>query len=77
MGDRVFKPDHYTQWAMEPFTFMFLNNIPFPEGCVIKYIMRWRKKNGVEDLQKAKRIIEMMIEMETHKEIYTPEKGCL
>lgn len=77
MSDPIFRPEHYTQWAMEPFTFLFLNNVPFPEGNVIKYIMRWRKKNGIEDLKKARRIIDMIIEMETNKEDYTPKKGCL
>jgi hypothetical protein len=67
MADKVYQPEHYTQWPIEPFTFLFLNNVPFPEGNVIKYIMRWRKKNGIEDLQKAKRIIDMIIEMETNK----------
>ena len=77
MSDRVYQPEHYTQWEIEPFTFMMLNSIPFAEGCIIKYVMRWRKKNGIEDLQKAKRILEMMIEMEEHRDKYTPEKGCL
>lgn len=76
-GDHVFRPKHYTQYAIEPFTFIMLNKISFAEGCIIKYVMRWRQKNGIEDLQKAKRILEMMIEMETNKDLYTPEKGCL
>jgi hypothetical protein len=75
--DAVSRPDHYTQWPIEPFTFLMLNAVPFAEGSVIKYVMRWRKKNGLEDLRKAKRIIEMMIEMEENKAKYTPEKGCL
>lgn len=75
--DRVFRPKHYTQWPIEPFTFLMLNKVPFPEGCIIKYVMRWREKNGLEDLRKATRILEMMIEMETNKDLYTPKKGCL
>jgi len=77
-GDSVFRPAHYTQYkAMEPFTFMFLNNVPFAEATACTYVLRWRKKNGIEDLRKAMRVIEMMIEMETNKEDYTPKKGCL
>lgn len=76
-GDRVFRPKHYTQYTMEPFTFLMLNKIPFAEGCIIKYVMRWRQKNGIEDLRKAMRILEMMIEMEANEDLYTPEKGCL
>lgn len=76
-SDPVFRPDHYTQWFIEPFTFLMLNQIPFAEGCIIKYVMRWRKKNGIEDLKKAKRFLDMMIEMEENKDKYIPEKRCL
>lgn len=78
MGNAVKHPKHYTQYkAMEPFTFLMLNNIPFAEASVCKYVLRWRKKNGIEDLKKAARVIEMMIELETNKDKYTPEIGCL
>ncbi len=77
-ADRVFQPPHYTQFkGMEPFTFFFLNNVPFPEASACKYILRWKMKNGVEDLQKARRIIDMMIDMETNRSDYTPKKSCL
>ncbi len=75
--DRVFRPSHYAQWKIEPFTFLMLNEVPFAEGCILKYIMRWRKKNGIEDLQKAKRIIDMMIEMEENRDDYIAKKTCL
>jgi len=76
--DMVFRPAHYTQWkGMEPFTFFMLNNVPFAEANVCKYVLRWRAKNGIEDLNKAKRIIDMMIELETHSADYTPKKTCL
>ena len=76
--DNVYHPSHYTQYkAMEPFTFFMLNNIPFAESCVCKYVLRWRQKNGIEDLNKAKRIIEMMIELETNRDRYLPEKRSL
>lgn len=76
-ADPVYRPEHYTQWKLEPFTFLMLNGVPFAEGCAIKYLMRWRKKNGIEDLQKARRIIEMIIELETNGAEYTPKKGAL
>lgn len=73
----VFRPGHYVQWKMEPFTFLIINQVPFAEASVIKYVMRWRKKDGLKDLRKAKRIIEMLIEFEENKTKYTPERGCL
>lgn len=76
-SDQVFRPEHYTQWLVEPFTFFMLNNIPFAEASVCKYMLRWRKKNGLQDLEKAKRIIEMMIELETNKSDYLAKKTSL
>ena len=75
--DKVIRPSHYTQWPIEPFTFLMLNNVPFAEASVVKYMMRWRKKNGIEDLRKAARIIEMMIELETNKSDYVAKKTSL
>lgn len=76
--DLIFQPPHYTQWkAIEPFTFLMLNDVPFAEGCVCKYVLRWRKKNGIEDLKKARRIIDMMIELEENRADYTPKRGTL
>lgn len=34
------------------------------EGNVLKYLFRWRKKNGAEDLKKAKKYLEWLIEEE-------------
>jgi hypothetical protein len=62
MSDNVTRPSHYTRWKLEPTTFIIENEVPFCEGNVIKYIMRWRFKNGIEDLQKAKRYIDILIE---------------
>ena len=73
-GDRIYRPSHYTKYtAMEPITFLILNNIPFAEGNVIKYVLRWRDKNGIEDLKKAMRYLEMMITFEENRDKYLPE----
>jgi hypothetical protein len=83
MGDEIkedqniFRPKHYVDWKIDPITFLMLNNVPFAEGNIIKYIMRWKKKNGIQDLRKAIRYIEMLIELEENKEKYIPRKTCL
>lgn len=39
------------------------------EGNILKYLLRWRKKNGVEDLKKARVYCGWLIEsLETEKE---------
>lgn len=55
---------HYKGMAIQPVEFIYKNGIPFIEGCAIKYLCRWRAKNGVEDLKKARHFIDMLIEME-------------
>ncbi len=53
-------PSHY-DFNIQPVDFILANDIPFCEGNVIKYISRWKQKNGIEDLLKAKHYIDMLI----------------
>ena len=53
---------HYKDMAIQPIEFITKNNIPFIEGNIIKYICRWRAKGGVEDLQKARHYLDMLID---------------
>ena len=59
--------DHYKKMKIQPLEFIHANNIPFAEGCVIKYVSRWRDKGGIDDLEKAKHFLELLIELETRK----------
>ena len=60
--------NHYREMAIQPVEFIHRNNIGFIEGCVIKYLCRWRSKGGVEDLQKARHFIDLLISLETKSE---------
>lgn len=55
---------HYKDMVIQPIEYNIKNNIPFAEGNVIKYVSRWRNKNGVEDLKKARHILDILIETE-------------
>ena len=57
--------NHYKDLPIQPVEFIHANAIGYFEGNVIKYVSRWRKKNGVADLEKAKHYIELLIELET------------
>lgn len=57
--------DHYKKLAIQPVEYIHANNIGYFEGNVIKYVSRWRSKNGIKDLEKAKHYIELLIELET------------
>ena len=56
--------DHYKRMAIQPVEFIHRNGIPFIEGCIIKYVCRWRQKGGVQDLRKARHFLDLLIEME-------------
>ena len=62
--DNIKDPKHYSRLKIEPVQFMMENEIPYAEGNVIKYIMRWRYKGGLEDLHKAQEYINLLIENE-------------
>lgn len=55
---------HYKMLRIEPAEFCHANNIPWIEGCVIKYVLRWRQKGGIEDIDKAIHYLELLKESE-------------
>ena len=56
--------NHYKKMAIQPIDFIYYNQIPFIEANVIKYVLRHRSKNGIEDLKKARHYIDLLIEKE-------------
>jgi hypothetical protein len=60
MEDKI-NPNHY-HLKIEPIKFITDNSLGFCEGNVIKYICRYKQKNGVEDLKKAKQYIDFLID---------------
>lgn len=56
--------NHYSKLKIQPVDYILQNGIGFAEGSVIKYVTRWRDKGGVQDLQKAKHFLEILIEVE-------------
>ena len=61
-SDAVNLPAHYADYKIEPITFIMANSVPFAEGNVIKYTMRHANKNGAEDVRKAIRYLEFVLE---------------
>lgn len=43
---------HYKEHKIQPFEFIQANNLDYLQGVVIKYIVRYKDKNGIEDLDK-------------------------
>ena len=60
--DKQIGGSHYKEFKIQPSKFVVENKLLYPEGCIIKYIIRHRLKNGKDDLLKAKHFIDMIIE---------------
>ena len=56
--------NHYTKLAIQPMRYSMENGLDALQHTVIKYVTRFRDKNGIEDLEKAKHCIDMLIEFE-------------
>lgn len=63
-NDRQVGGDHYKNKSIQPWDFIIANDIGYLEGNIIKYISRWREKNGLADLAKAKHYLDKLIETE-------------
>lgn len=53
---------HYKESKIQPIEYVFANNLGFCEGNILKYITRYKSKNGIEDLKKARHYLDMLIE---------------
>ena len=53
---------HYIKYKIQPSKFVVENKLLYPEGSVIKYILRHQDKGRKQDLLKAIHFIEMIIE---------------
>ena len=62
--DKQIGGGHYKGKAIQPVQYISANNLSFLEGCIVKRITRWRDKNGLEDLEKIKHEVDLLIAME-------------
>lgn len=53
--------EHYNSFAIEPIEYIEVNELPFHEANVVKYVSRWKAKGGVEDLKKARWYLDRLI----------------
>lgn len=58
---------HYKGYLIQPAIFHIANDIRGPQQAIIDYVLRYREKNGVEDLEKAKHWLQMLIDGEKAK----------
>ena len=59
--------DHYKNKAIQPWDYIASNNLGYLEGCVIKYVSRYKEKGGIQDLQKAAHYLQKLMEVESER----------
>lgn len=57
-------PNHYKQGNIEVIEFILDQRMSYVEGNIIKYVSRYKFKNGLEDLKKARWYLDKLIETE-------------
>ena len=69
--DKQHGGSHYRKYKIQPSKFVVENELLYPEGCAIKYIIRHRDKGKKQDLEKAKHYIDMIIERDYSEDTTT------
>ena len=59
MSDNI-HPDHYKNNSIQLEPYVLCSAFSFVSGNVLKYVIRYKDKNGDEDLRKALRYLDMM-----------------
>lgn len=60
--DDKIRPGYYHKGGTDTIQFCIENDLDFLQGNVIKYVVRYKEKNGLEDLKKAKEYLDRIIE---------------
>lgn len=56
--------NHYSKLVIQPMQYSMANKLDPCQHTIIKYVTRFRDKNGRVDLEKAKHVIDMLIALE-------------
>ena len=57
-------PEYYRAGGIQTWDYCIAIGAGYLEGCIIKYVSRWRRKNGLDDLEKAMHYLQKLIEIE-------------
>jgi hypothetical protein len=66
---------HYKSFKIQPVEFIHINGLGYIAGNIIKYVCRYKIKNGIEDLRKARHYIDMLIESELKEEAFARNRS--
>ena len=60
--------NHYQSKGVQHVQFCQVNRIPWAESCALKYLTRHRRKNGLQDVEKARHYVEFVVALDYDKE---------
>jgi hypothetical protein len=60
--------NHYSKLKIQPMEYNLANKLNYGQANAIKYVTRYKDKNGIEDLKKAIHCIQLLIEFEESNE---------
>lgn len=60
--------DHYRTATIQPWDAIVAWGLGFLDGNIVKYLARWRKKDGIRDLKKARHYLDKLIRLEEGKQ---------
>ena len=66
MKDNI-NPDYYEEGGISTYDFIIAKKLCYTAGQIIKYMVRYKKKNGLEDLKKARWYLDKLIKKEESK----------
>jgi hypothetical protein len=61
MNDNI-NPKHYVNMKISPSEYITANGLEWEISNIVKYVSRYENKNGLEDLLKARKYLDMLIE---------------
>ncbi len=59
---------HYKDLKIQPIEYIHANSLGYCEANVVKYISRWKSKGGLQDLEKVKHYVDLLIKLEGLKD---------
>lgn len=64
VNDKQIGGMHYKDVEIQHWDFAAANDLDYFQGQITKYVTRWKKKNGVQDLLKAQHFLEKYISLQ-------------
>jgi hypothetical protein len=76
-NSRQVSGSHYKKMPLEHWDIVSLLELDYFQGQVTRYVLRWRDKGGIVDLEKARHVMDKYIEVEKARAAGTLTVGIL